>query len=72
MQAHVYFKAHLTFADGSTESCVADRMYDVLSEARHLIVVAHVVGIALEKMRLSKMLYNGDELGPFELTFVED
>jgi hypothetical protein len=73
MGEHNYFKAHLTFEDGTTSSCTDQSLLDVICHARHMAIEAKVSdGVKLKKLRLSTMFNDGDELGPYEISFVED
>ena len=73
MSEHNYFKAHMTYTDGTTETCTNERLYDLISKAQHLVIAARVTdGLELKTMRLSTMFNDGDELGPYEIHYVED
>lgn len=72
MDKHIYFKIYMTFSGGLTETVTDDSLMKAFGKAQHQRNVAHVEGMPLTYIRISKMMENGDELGPYEITYVED
>jgi hypothetical protein len=67
-----YYEAHLTLTGGLTETVAAERLYDLITLARHATLNANVEGYDVERIAILKVFGTEHEAGPFKLVMVED
>ena len=67
-----YYKLHLTFSDGTTETICDKRLYAVIRECARLVRDAVANGVEVSRLAYYKVFGSDTEAGPYELLILED